>query len=89
MYYPYNIYWDSLETPSKSYGGLCNFFVFCGHGAKYVHVVQKPNFNPNMIGVHNPSTAQYNKGNPSLNDINHGVSGTDTTPRILDVLAVL
>ena len=55
----------------------------------FLIVVQKPNFNPNMIGVHNPSTAQYNKGNPSLNDTNHGVSGTDTAPRILVVLAVL
>ena len=71
------------------YSVLCNFFVFCGHEEKYVHVVQKPNFNPNMIGVHNPSTAQYKKGNPSLNDINHGVSGTDTVPRIFDVLTVL
>ena len=71
------------------YSGICIFFVFRGHDAKYVHVVQKPNFNPNMIGVHNPSTAQYNKGNPSLNDINHDVSGTDTAPRILDVLTVL
>ena len=52
-------------------------------------MVQKPNFNPNMIGVHNPSTAQYNKRNPPLNDINHGVSGTDTAPIILDVLTVL
>ena len=67
------------------YSVLCNFFVFCGHEEKYVHVVQKPNFNPNMIGVHNPSTAQYNKGDY----INHNVSKTDTTPRILDVLTVL
>ena len=52
-------------------------------------MVQKPDFNPNMIGVHNPSTAQYNKGDPSLNYINHVVSGTDTAPRILDVLMVL
>ena len=72
-----------------SYSGLCNFSVFRGHDAKYVHVVQKPNFNPNIIGVHNPSTAQYNKDNPSLNDINHGVSSTDTAPRILNVLTVL
>ena len=71
------------------YSGLGNFFVFRGHDAKYVHVVQKPNFNPNMIGVHNPSTAQYNKENLSLNYIIHGVSGTDTAPIILDVLVVL
>ena len=71
-----------------AYSGLCNFLFFRGHDAKYVHVVQNPNFNLNMIGVHNPSTAQYNKGNPSLNDINRGVSGTDTAPRILDVLMV-
>ena len=63
-------------------------FVFRGHDAKYVHVVQKPNFNPNMIGIHNPSTAQYNKGNPSLNDINHDVRVTDTASRILYVLTV-
>ena len=69
--------------------GFVIVFVFSGHHAKYVHVVQKPNFNPNIIGIHNPSTAKYNKGNPSLNDINHGVNGTDTAPRILDVLSVL
>ena len=52
-------------------------------------MVQNPNFNPNMIGVHNPSTVKYNKGNPTLNDINHGISGTDTVPIILDVLTIL
>ena len=69
--------------------GFFFVFGFCGHDAKYVHVVQKPNVNPNMIGVHNPSTAQYNKGDPSLNDIKNGVSGTDTAPRILYFLTVL
>ena len=69
--------------------GFIYIYIFCSHDAKYVHVVQKPNFNPNIIGIHNPSTAQYNKGDPSLNDINHGVSGTDIVPRILDVLTVL
>ena len=68
--------------------GFANLF-FSGHDAKYVYVVQNPNLNPNMIGVHNPFTAQYNKGNPSINDINHGVSGTETAPRILDALKIL